>query len=107
MFYKTPGPPQPEMQGTVILLPVPTANDVTNVLNIYMTCMMPLMDFDVTTDNPDFPSYYYNALVWGLADQLATEYGVPLSERGFIQNKADKHLMKPRSLRGTPYSVAN
>lgn len=97
LFYRTPGPSTPELQGTIFLLPVPQAIDVTNGLNIYMTGVFPIMDFDTSTDNPDFPSYYYNALKWGLADQLSTEYGVPLSERGFIQNKADKHLAKALS----------
>lgn len=96
MFYKTPGPSTGAMVGTITLLPVPTATDVSNGLNIYITGVFPLQDFNASTDNPDLPSYYYNALVWGLADQLATEYGLPLAERGFIQNKADKHLEKAK-----------
>ena len=97
MFYKTPGPSVGAMVGTIYLLPVPTAVDVSNALNIYMTGVFPLKDFTVSTDNPDLPSYYYNALCWGLADQLSTEYGVPLSERGFIQNKAAMHLEKAKN----------
>jgi hypothetical protein len=96
MFYKTPGPSIGAMTGTIYLLPVPTTVDVNNGLNIYMTGVFPLRDFTASTDNPDLPSYYYNALCWGLADQLSTEYGVPLSERGFIQNKAQMHLEKAK-----------
>lgn len=96
MFYKTPGPSTGAMVGTITLLPVPTTNDVAGGLNIYVTGVSPLQDFSASTDNPDLPSYYYNALTWGLADQLATEYGLPLTERGFIQNKAEKHLEKAK-----------
>jgi len=96
LFYKTPGPTTGAMTGTIYLLPVPTTTDVTNSLNIYLTGVFPLRDFTASTDNPDLPSYYYNALCWGLADQLSTEYGVPLSERGFIQNKAQMHLEKAK-----------
>jgi hypothetical protein len=97
MFYKTPGATIGAMVGTIYLLPVPTATDVSNGMNIYMTGVFPLKDFTASTDNPDLPSYYYNALCWGLADQLSTEYGVPLSERGFIQSKAERHLEKAKS----------
>ena len=98
MFYQPPGATlSTGMVGTYFLLPVPTALDVTNS-TLYMTGIFPIFDFDASTDNPDFPSFYYNALTWGLADQLSTEYGVPLSERGFIQNKAMMHLEMAKSM---------
>jgi hypothetical protein len=50
-----------------------------------------LEDFDADGDIPDIPSYYYNALTWALADQLAYESGVPLAERDRITRKADYH----------------
>jgi hypothetical protein len=96
LYYKPPGATTGNMTGTITLLPIPRAADVTSN-SIYMTCMFPLEDFDASTDNADLPSYYYNALVWGLADQLSSEYGVPLSERGWIQNKAMMHLEKAKA----------
>ena len=49
------------------------------------------MDFDASTDNPDIPSYMFNALTWALADQLSYEYGLGLGERSMISKKAQMH----------------
>jgi hypothetical protein len=48
----------------------------------------PLYDILNPTDNPDFPNEWMQSLVWGLADQLALEYSVPLNHRTEIANKA-------------------
>jgi len=58
---------------------------------IYYTGQHPYQDFDASTDQPDIPRYLTNALVWALADQLAYEYGVGLSERDRITKKAQVH----------------
>ncbi len=93
VFYRTPGVGLPEMQGVFSLYPAPDANTASASTFVF-TGMYPIQDFDVSTDNPDFPSYYFNALTWILADQLAYEYGVPLSERAMISKKATEHLMR-------------
>jgi hypothetical protein len=49
---------------------------------------LPFENFDINTDIPDFPSYWFNALIWGLASDLAYEYGVGLAERSMISKKA-------------------
>jgi len=53
-------------------------------------------DFDASGDNPDFPIEFGNALVWGLAAELASEYGIPEREQGRLwtiaQYKLDKAL---------------
>ena len=59
--------------------------------DIYVTGVFPLQDFDAASDNPDIPSYMFNALVWALADQLAYEYGLGLAERSMITKKAQTH----------------
>ena len=96
LFYKTPGPNVTEMIGNITLYPVPDTDTATNY-TLYWTGMYPLQDFDTSTDNPDFPSYYFNALTWLLADELAYEYGVPLQERGMIARKAQEHLQQALS----------
>lgn len=115
LFYKTPGAIQTDMQGTAYLYPTPDANAVSTG-TFFFTGMYPLQDFDVSTDNPDFPSYYYNALCWLLADELSTEYGVPLAERGMISKKAQEHLAMALSfdqeegsfyVQGDPFSQGN
>lgn len=53
-------------------------------------------DFDASSDSPDFPIEWGNALVWGLAAELASEYGLPEKEQGRLwsiaQYKLDKQL---------------
>ncbi len=93
LYYNPPGPGLPEQQGTITLYPAPDTTTATNCTLVF-TAMYPIMEFDVSTDNPDFPSYYFNALTWGLASQLAYEYGVPLAERSMITKMADMHLTK-------------
>ena len=53
-------------------------------------------DFDTGANNPDFPIEWSNALVWGLAAEICSEYGIPESEQGRLwqiaQHKLDKML---------------
>ena len=53
-------------------------------------------DFDASSDNPDFPIEWGNALVWGLAAELGSEYGIPNIEQqklwAVAQDKLDKVL---------------
>jgi len=53
-------------------------------------------DFDASANNADFPIEYGNALVWGLAAELASEYGIPEKEQARLwaisQSKLQKQL---------------
>jgi hypothetical protein len=49
-------------------------------------------DFDAASDNPEFPIEWGQALVYGLADKLAPEYGVPLTERRALKQEAEFEL---------------
>jgi hypothetical protein len=49
-------------------------------------------DFDSASDNADFPVEWGNALVYGLAASLGTEYGVPDKKQRYLEAKADKRL---------------
>ncbi len=53
-------------------------------------------DFDTAADNPDFPIEWGNTIVWNLAAELASEYGLPEAEQGRLwtiaQYKLDKLL---------------
>lgn len=48
-------------------------------------------DILASSDVPDFPNEWMNALVWGLADQLAIEYSVPVNQRTEIAMRAEKY----------------
>lgn len=78
--------------GTLTLYPAPDANTIS-----YKTYKVigqkPFQNFNISTDIPDFPQHFYNALVWGLADQLAYEYGVAYAGRSMITKKAETHKL--------------
>jgi hypothetical protein len=46
-----------------------------------------LQDFDAAADNPDFPVRWMQALIYGLALDLAPEYKIPLNERTILAQK--------------------
>jgi hypothetical protein len=91
LFYKTPGEggtiPNSDMIGTILVYPLPDADTIANY-NLILIVQSPFENFDAATDIPDFPSYWFNALIWGLAGDLAYEYGVGLAERSMIAKKA-------------------
>jgi len=90
-WYNPPGGiAATEAVGTVTVYPTPDTYAAAND-TVYFTGIKPFMDFDASTDVPDFPQYWYNAVKWGLADQLAYEYGVGLAERSMISKKALFH----------------
>jgi len=49
-------------------------------------------DFDVASDNPDFPVEWANALIWGLAAELGAEYGISQRRQIYLEKKAEKKL---------------
>lgn len=77
--------------GKLHLWPKPNAASVsTKTLTIsYIT---PFEDFVSSSDTPYFPKEWNNALVYGLANLLAPEFGVPLQDRGMLNKEAERHL---------------
>jgi hypothetical protein len=51
-------------------------------------------DFDTGSDSPDFPIEWGNALIWGLAAEIASEYGLPPQETAYLESKARYKLDK-------------
>lgn len=68
----------PQVANGVIYL-YPVTNTTTKT--IYITYHSPFADFDISTDTPDFPQEWYQAIIVGLATQLAPSYGIPYRER--------------------------
>ena len=64
--------------GTLHVWPVDGGSSVDKM--IYISQVL-TDDFDSSADNPQFPIEWGNALVWGLASELAPEYGLPRLER--------------------------
>jgi hypothetical protein len=74
--------------GYVYLWPAPdTVND-----RIVFTAYLPIHDFDAAGDTPDFPQEWYDALTFGLAANLAQEYGVTGGEKMEIVQQAKAYL---------------
>jgi hypothetical protein len=94
MWYRTPPASSGAAVGTIYLWPVPSAEFISSggvTGSIVISYMEPFDDFDGSTNNPDVPPQFYNALCWNLAEQLAFEYGVPIADRAQITKKAQTH----------------
>lgn len=61
--------------------PVDTFTDVLHYQRIRK-----LEDFDSSSDNPDFPEEWLEALIYGLAARLASEYGLPIHDRNELSS---------------------
>jgi hypothetical protein len=88
LYYDPPG--NLNNLGTVSFYPTPDANAVT-YQKYYLVGQRPFENFNAASDIPDFPQYWYNAVKWGLADQLSYEYGVGVTEKAQIAKKALFH----------------
>lgn len=70
--------------GVLTVWPVPT----DALSTIHLVVQKPLADFNLSTDNPDFPQEWYQALKWGLAAEIAPEYGTSERKITRIEQKA-------------------
>lgn len=71
--------------GTLKLWPTPVDADTTITL-IYQR---PFEDMTSSTDDFDFPAYWTEALIYGLAWRLCGEYGIPIQDRQNLQKEAE------------------
>lgn len=66
--------------GEMHVFPVPTTvEQAANTL--HYVCQIPFEDFNASTDAPDFPQEWYDAVTYGLATRLAPEYGLDIPSR--------------------------
>lgn len=64
-----------------------------NVLDaIKFTYHRPLQDFSASTDTPDLPQEWVNALTFNLAVDLATEFSVPADKYATVKQRAEEYL---------------
>lgn len=76
--------------GTLYTYLTPDAT-VATTYQLHFVGQKPINDITSGSDIPDFPSEWMQALVWGLADELALEYGCLVNQRQEILGKADKY----------------
>ena len=70
--------------GKVLVYPVPT---VANTL--YLEMHYPFQQFTCGSDTADFPNEWMNALVYGLAVELAYDYGVDTKRLSKLEMRAE------------------
>lgn len=70
--------------GTINLWPYP----VDAATTITLRYQRPFEDMVSSTDDLDFPSYWTETVIYGLADRLAPEYGIPLEDRKMLSMQA-------------------
>ena len=63
-----------------------TATDYTNAELLWYTYKRPLYDFDAATDNPDMPAGWGRFLIYRLAHDISSDYGLPLEERAWLRS---------------------
>lgn len=73
--------------GVINLWPKPS--DATT--SIVIRYQRPFEDMVASTDNVDFPSYWTEAIIYGLAQRLSPEYGLPLQDRQLLAAEAKQH----------------
>lgn len=73
--------------STIKVFPVPTSTEET-YNQIIITYQKPYDDFDTSTDEPEFPAEWFDALKFGLAHRLAAEYGMDINDRRQLLQEA-------------------
>lgn len=76
--------------GVISVWPIPDTFATSSTISIIYTA--PFDYFDSSVDTMDFPEEWYKALVWGLAVDLAPEWGIPLEDRQQLGKEAKQHL---------------
>lgn len=77
--------------GSLIMYPVPDTSDTWTYTVVFQR---QIQDFNLSTDNPDFPQEAFRLLKWCLADEIALEFNTPQERRTEINQKA--HSIKER-----------
>jgi hypothetical protein len=73
--------------GVLHLFPTPSSTDASGN-TLYIVYQRPFEDFDASTDNPDFPQEWLEALKYQLATRLAGEYQIDLQIRQALLSEA-------------------
>ena len=75
----------PQLSGGILTLyDVPSDNTYT----VHVVIQRQVEDFNLATDNPDFPQEAFRLLKWCLADEIALDYQTPSDIRREINGKA-------------------
>ena len=76
--------------GTLIVWPTPDSSVAANK-TFSVVYQKEFFSFNTSTDTPDFPAYWTDALIYGLAVRLAPEYGIPLQDRQMLMREYETY----------------
>jgi hypothetical protein len=77
--------------GSIRLWPTPDTYSISS-RNITIVYQRPFEDMTTASDAVDFPQFWLEAVIYGLAVRLAPEYGTPLSDRADLRQEAMYYL---------------
>jgi hypothetical protein len=77
--------------GTLQVWPTPDSNAVSDY-TLKLTYQRPFDDFVSAGDTPYFPKEWHNALIYGLASDIADELALPQEDCTKLERKASKYL---------------
>lgn len=81
-----------QITPTLYVWPVPS-----QARTLYYTGIVRLKDFDTSGQNPDFPVHWLEAITYGLAHKLASEYGLPLDERRELERQFQAEFQEAKT----------
>jgi len=76
--------------GNIHLFLTPDTTFASNN-TIYFLYQRPFSDFDSSTDTPDFPQEWIRALIYGLADEMSLDYGIPEKTQDRLKSRAAEY----------------
>lgn len=77
--------------GILHVYPTPDAASIAGI-TVRLVTQRQFNDMNSGTDTLDFPQYWQEAIIYGLAQRLSPEYGIPLSDRQMIATEAKMFL---------------
>jgi hypothetical protein len=82
--------------GVLHVWPTPDTYSISNRV-IRLVYQRPHFDMVSGTDTLDFPQWWMEAVIYGLAYRLSPEFGIPLQDRQLIAKEADYFLTEALS----------
>lgn len=74
--------------GVLHIWPIPDTDTITNE-KVIVVYQRPFFDMVTGTDTLDFPQFWHEAIIYGLAWRLAPEFGIPLADQDRRQKEAE------------------
>lgn len=69
-------------------------SSTSSTYELHVTVQRPIEDITTANQTFDFPSEWYQSLRWGLASELAADYGLPLDKLGGIIARAEQYKQR-------------